>query len=162
MPKKLNILAPGCAAVSFRNVTGNGNMFADQHPNSYAPEAHDFTAGAASAYGAYDYNAPVAPAAGYVDLQRANSGGLAPVAPLSRGLTVSGGHTSDDYNSDEYFSSPEGNQAYGHGHQDAYEQNAYGGYDAYGQQQQPQHYAADPYAPREPYAQGRGYEGGRY
>jgi len=72
-----------------RNVTGN-NMFADQNPTALAPEAHDFTAGPAQTY---DYQA------GYVDLQRSNSGRLAPdvtgATALTHGPSVNHGYEYD-------------------------------------------------------------------
>jgi len=110
-----------------RNVTGNGNMFAEQEP-------HDFTA-PAQTYHQYDYGNNV----GYVDLHRNNSTG-APGADLSRALSNGGrpgyGH---EYAQDGYA-------ANGYEHNDAaYAQDAYGGYETYGQQAQPQ-YPADQYA----------------
>ncbi|KAG8921864.1 hypothetical protein FRC01_014827 [Tulasnella sp. 417] len=110
-----------------RNVTGNTNMFADQHPASYAPDAHDFTAGPAHhATGGYD--AYGNPAAGYVDLQRTNSNGSnrSDQAGLQRGPSVGHATAAAPYAYDNGY----GNAAYGH---DAYGQDAYAGYDAYGQ-----------------------------
>lgn len=116
-----------------RNVTGNGNMFADQHPTSYAPEAHDFTAGPVhynnTGYDAYNPN----PAAGYVDLQRTNSNGSnrSDQAGLQRGPSVGHAHANANAAAAPYaYDNGYGNAAYGH---DAYGQDAYAGYDAYGQ-----------------------------
>lgn len=132
-----------------RNVTGNGNMFADQNPSTMPPP-HDFTAGPAPAYtgGGYDYNA----GAGYVDLQRSNSGSRSQGADLTRGPSL--GHNA------AYGAGPE-YAAYGQ--HDAYGQDAYGGYDAYHQQNAYAAPAADPYAAAHAQQQyGAGYQGGRY
>jgi len=129
-----------------RNVTGNGNLFAEQDV-----PPHDFTAGPVQPYPAYEYNA------GYVDLQRNNSGGRAPDLQRAR----SNGGAAAYGNGYEYGSQ---DQAYAHGHgyeqtEDAYAQDAYGGYEAYGQQPQYQHGQQDAQAAA--YNQSR-YQGGRY
>ncbi|KAG8898415.1 hypothetical protein FRB99_007444 [Tulasnella sp. 403] len=111
-----------------RNVTGNGNMFADQNPSGYAPEAHDFTAGAAVPYNAYDYSQT-----GYVDLQRANSTSHGNGADLTRGPSI--GHAAYPNEYDQAYA----NAAYPAPTQhDAYPPDAYGGYDAYNQHQYPE------------------------
>lgn len=96
-----------------------------KNPSGYAPEAHDFTAGAAN-YNQYDANA------GYVDLQRSNSGGHAAGADLARGPSV--GHNGYDAQYGAY------------GAHEAYAQDPYGGYDAYGGQHQQEQYPQAQYA----------------
>jgi len=133
-----------------RNVTGNGNMFADQNPASYAPEAHDFTAGPAVTYN----NAPGYEAgAGYVDLQRSHSGSRG--AALTRGPSVEHAAAYGAAYDQGYGAHA---AAYGH---EAYGQDAYGGYDAYPPAQQYPQGAADPYAHQQQ-QYGAGYQGGRY
>lgn len=124
-----------------RNVTGNGNMFADQHPAAYGTEAHDFTAGPVHDFTAGPAHYPPAgydaygnPAAGYVDLQRTTSNGSnhSDKAGLQRGPSMAHATAAPaapapaNYAYDNGY----GNAAYAH---DAYGQDAYAGYDAYGQ-----------------------------
>jgi len=134
-----------------RNVTGNGNMFADQEP------AHDFTAGPAQLHNNYEYNT------GYVDLQRNNSGGSTGAADLTRarsqGAAATGyGHGYDFNAHDQAYAGNgyEGNDA-------AYAQDAYGGYETHTQHQYPAdqygNYSHDPHATN--YNQAT-YQGGRY
>jgi len=133
-----------------RNVTGNGNMFAQQEP------PHDFTAGPTAPYNAYDYNT-----APYVDLQRNNSGG-GHTTDLSRARST-GGHGPGGFgNAYEYNTHDQAYSGNGSYVQDeAYAQDAYGGYESYGQQPYP---PADQYvhdAPAARYNQ-TAHQGGRY
>ncbi|KAG9011603.1 hypothetical protein FRB94_000784 [Tulasnella sp. JGI-2019a] len=135
-----------------RNVTGNANMNMFAEHEVGLPPPHDFTAGPSQVpYGAYDnYNA----GPGYVDLQRNVSGAGALARQPSNGAGLSRGPSNGGYAPNAYGHEQ---QAYEYGHEDAYAQDAYGGYDAQPAAHQP--YVADPYAAPDPYANHAAYQG---
>jgi len=109
-----------------RNVTGNGNMFADQEP------VHDFTAGPAPPPNPYEYNA------GYVDLHRNNSGASTGAADLARAGSQGAPAPAAFSHGYEYNAHSQGYGGSGYeGTDAAYAQDAYGGYETYAQHQYP-------------------------